>query len=364
MRVRPFPFEELEQVPRPFMRIVNELIANVDITDMGANLESLAEELEDNLGRLRVDFEGIEPSEKTEITPQTFVVQIRTPKQNKAYIILEAQTVQSLMRRLKMEETRNIEMARNTVADFSGALYILLKLLRGLKNLGLGPIEVDSSPPHPSLVEQVRKRADSLTFTWIVSAEWGDGLFRILADSLFWNEFRFRRKPVEWGRKLPNLVCRAKLWLGSQTLKEVEFHQLEVGDILFLQQELPLELPWPLRLRLDRGDLAMTLREEERDDEKVWVAEVNDPISIQEFEMSDPEKTAALNLSAVQVDVLMGRVSLSVDELARLGAGSIIELDRLMGEPVELLVNDQVFGRGELVNVEGRVGVRIISKGR
>ncbi|HVC81146.1 MAG TPA: flagellar motor switch protein FliN [Chloroflexota bacterium] len=61
----------------------------------------------------------------------------------------------------------------------------------------------------------------------------------------------------------------------------------------------------------------------------------------------------------LKVTVELGRASLTVREILALGAGSVVELDRLAGEPVDVLVNDRMIARGEVVIVDESFGVRI-----
>ncbi len=63
----------------------------------------------------------------------------------------------------------------------------------------------------------------------------------------------------------------------------------------------------------------------------------------------------------LNVTIELGRTRLSIRKILELGPGSIIELDRLAGEPVDLLVNDKVVARGEVVVVDEYFGVRILS---
>jgi len=60
------------------------------------------------------------------------------------------------------------------------------------------------------------------------------------------------------------------------------------------------------------------------------------------------------------VSVELGRTELSVADVLALGSGSVIELDRLAGEPVDILVNDRLIARGEVVVVDENFGVRIV----
>lgn len=61
----------------------------------------------------------------------------------------------------------------------------------------------------------------------------------------------------------------------------------------------------------------------------------------------------------VRVQAVLGRTRLTVDELLGLQPGSVVELDRRAGEPVDLLVNGRLIARGELVLVEGALGVTL-----
>lgn len=59
----------------------------------------------------------------------------------------------------------------------------------------------------------------------------------------------------------------------------------------------------------------------------------------------------------VKVSAVLGKKRMSVADLMTLGAGAIIELDRRVGEPIDLYINDTLIARGELVLVDGVLGV-------
>ncbi|MFN0024252.1 MAG: flagellar motor switch protein FliN [Parvularculaceae bacterium] len=59
----------------------------------------------------------------------------------------------------------------------------------------------------------------------------------------------------------------------------------------------------------------------------------------------------------VKVSAVLGKKRISVADLMALGAGAIIELDRRVGEPIDLYINDTLIARGELVMVDGVLGV-------
>ncbi|MCE2926779.1 MAG: flagellar motor switch protein FliN [Rickettsiales bacterium] len=76
------------------------------------------------------------------------------------------------------------------------------------------------------------------------------------------------------------------------------------------------------------------------------------------------EATAAENLSLetvydipVQITVVLGRTSMQVNQLLKLGRGAVIELDKKVGEPIDIFVNNRLVARGEVVVVEERIGI-------
>ncbi len=61
----------------------------------------------------------------------------------------------------------------------------------------------------------------------------------------------------------------------------------------------------------------------------------------------------------LDVSVELGRARMSIQELLALGPGSVVELDKIAGEPLDILVNHRLVARGEAVVVNDKFGVRI-----
>ena len=61
----------------------------------------------------------------------------------------------------------------------------------------------------------------------------------------------------------------------------------------------------------------------------------------------------------VTISVEVGKTSLKIRDLLRLTQGSVVELERLAGEPLDLLVNNTVVAQGEIVLVNDRYGIRL-----
>jgi len=61
----------------------------------------------------------------------------------------------------------------------------------------------------------------------------------------------------------------------------------------------------------------------------------------------------------LRVSVELGRTKILVRDLLQLGRGSVVELSKFAGEPLELLVNDKLIARGEVVVVNEKFGLRL-----
>ena len=73
-------------------------------------------------------------------------------------------------------------------------------------------------------------------------------------------------------------------------------------------------------------------------------------------------KRSAQDLEAVfdvpvTVSAVLGKSSMEVSDLLKLGKGTIVELDRKVGEAIDIYVNDRLVARGEVVLVEDRLGI-------
>ncbi|WP_375176150.1 flagellar motor switch protein FliN [Pseudooceanicola sp.] len=69
---------------------------------------------------------------------------------------------------------------------------------------------------------------------------------------------------------------------------------------------------------------------------------------------------AMLNVG-LNVEIVLGKTRMPISSLLKLSRGSIIELDKKIGEPVDVVINDRLVARGDLVKMaEDRVGVSLI----
>ena len=59
----------------------------------------------------------------------------------------------------------------------------------------------------------------------------------------------------------------------------------------------------------------------------------------------------------VQISAVLGRATMHVSQLLKLGRGAVVELDRKVGEAIDIYVNNRLVARGEVVVVDERLGV-------
>ncbi|AZV42283.1 flagellar motor switch protein FliN [Peribacillus asahii] len=88
------------------------------------------------------------------------------------------------------------------------------------------------------------------------------------------------------------------------------------------------------------------------------------PANFTSFQPYQLQEAEAKNLNMLmdiplQVTVELGRTKQSVKDILELVSGSIIELDKLAGEPVDILVNSRLIAKGEVVVIDENFGVRV-----
>lgn len=70
-----------------------------------------------------------------------------------------------------------------------------------------------------------------------------------------------------------------------------------------------------------------------------------------------PQDLEAVYDIPVQVSAVLGKTTMEVNQLLKLGRGAVVELDRKVGEAIDVYVNNRLVARGEVVVVEDRLGV-------
>ena len=104
----------------------------------------------------------------------------------------------------------------------------------------------------------------------------------------------------------------------------------------------------------DLGDSPSAPAGSDKGDVQARIAEANSPLS--QIDLSRMKLVLDVPL---KVSVELGRTKLLVNDLLQLGQGSVIELDKMAGEPMEIYVNDKLVAMGEVVVVNEKFGVRL-----
>lgn len=92
---------------------------------------------------------------------------------------------------------------------------------------------------------------------------------------------------------------------------------------------------------------------------------VAQPVEFDRFQraqaVTPPSNIEILLDVKLPVSIELGRTEMSIRDILELGSGSVVELTKLAGEPVDLLVNNKVIARGEVVVVDENFGLRVTS---
>jgi type III secretion protein Q len=169
------------------------------------------------------------------------------------------------------------------------------------------------------------------------------------------------RAPAAGLRRLETCAVRCPVEIGRGLVPAAQAAALAPGDVVVLDDlRLFPERGGPARLRAGRLVFPLTVAP----DGRATVAE--EPHELRSSQGDPMPETTGVpsteRLAALEVEVAaeIGRVVLSGREIAALGPGSVVELRRPLGGPVDLLVQGRLIARGELVDVDGEVGVRVL----
>lgn len=96
--------------------------------------------------------------------------------------------------------------------------------------------------------------------------------------------------------------------------------------------------------------------------EKTNTTALNDQVDALQEEEVNQEEPYDIDLILdipLDVSVELGRVKMLVNDLLQLGQGSIIELNKAVGEPLEIYISNKLVARGEVVVIEEQFGIRV-----
>jgi flagellar motor switch protein FliN len=82
----------------------------------------------------------------------------------------------------------------------------------------------------------------------------------------------------------------------------------------------------------------------------------NTPTQLEGAEGSELDLQAVYEIP-VQISAVLGKTTMPISQLLKLGRGAVVELDRKVGEAIDIFVNDRLVARGEVVIVEDKIGI-------
>lgn len=271
--------------------------------------------------------------------------------------------------------------------DFGALTYMALRILSRLSQAhGLAPVTLASSPSSDEMLRgYLETGVDVAELVFVISSDVTVGTVRIwmpahLIQSLenfargdyARTRSRQRAFALGWG----TLDTALYPCIGRVSLSRLERAGLEVGDLLLLDHGLDdsallgepmggrayiqpscLHAYLPIRfvINASRGGWSMTI-------DRVALSYAESPIMTQEQSPAPDVQTQGLvDEARTPLEVRLGQVTLSFEQLAQLQPGHVLNLDQPLQTPVELVAQGQVIGTAELVNIEGRLGARILS---
>jgi type III secretion system YscQ/HrcQ family protein len=163
--------------------------------------------------------------------------------------------------------------------------------------------------------------------------------------------------------RLADAQVGLRLEVGRTALHRGDLAQVAAGDVVIFDRIGVRDARGgPVTLRLGRGGFSARLDGETLTIEEPFRLNLGAPNMDQESERRPDEAVTDQLLRELPVEVVceLGRVTMSGRELLEMSPGAVIPVGRPLAGPVDLTVGGRVVARGELVDVEGEVGVRII----
>ncbi len=170
----------------------------------------------------------------------------------------------------------------------------------------------------------------------------------------------------EWFEKQEQYIVKVMCRLVVEEV--IDSYMIQLLPLYFVREITSVLLPPPVEekatpVEQERTPLTVTPQPEKSQEEKAKKKVEARPVEFAEFQKKEePSSQVSLELLldvTLPLVVELGRVRLSIQEILELGPGSIVELDKLAGEPADLYVNEVLLARGEVVVIEENFGIRI-----
>lgn len=268
--------------------------------------------------------------------------------------------------------------------------FVILRVIDGLVAChGMPPFVMAVEPPsREEALNLGRHPGGVVEAVFLVSTATSAGFVRVFLPAMMVRTFGVWRQthPLSWEGVQLGALAKSRVAMpvsvARMMLGQVDAWSVEVGDVL-LPPEHGIGEAWAHTLGIQPGqeggarlhtdvrhtiDVTLGMHAEHGQ----WTCTIQ-TIQISESHtqgemMSEANQGAQERTSdllrevSVELEVRLAGVTMSVEEIASMQVGQVIGLGVPIGEPVELRAGGQRLGLGELVNVEGKLGVRVLSR--
>lgn len=368
-RVRPYPFDRVARLARAQVEAGRALLAHLPLEPGAAWAEAAA-----SLGGpVRLSLEEAYAFPVRELPSRLgggVLIRLAAPAGRCALVAIDPALAPRLGRRALGVEGAELPAARPlTVAEQGALAFLVAALCDGTA------LRVDG------FIEREEEVAYLFPDPWVLALEArlstpvGDGWARLLAAD------RLRvRTPLP--RRVGSILARRdrlgdarvalRMEVGRTRLGRADFAGMAARDVVLFDNFGPRPpFGGPVALRLGRGGFAAQLGGDGLTIVShfrlgAWKMEEQTGSELEPDAEDDPERPEAqastdalLRELPVEVVCELGRVTMTGRELLELRPGAVIPVGRPLAGPVDLAVGGRVVARGELVDVEGEIGVRI-----
>lgn len=310
------------------------------------------------------------PEQDFHITQVTF-----PPALSPGFVVVDRRLVDTWLDAVVGPSEHSRRLVSLSAPDEAVLSYLLMRGAEFLVDRGAPPVQVATHDIDPeSAFGRLNRGMNVVEIDLVVSSPAATGLVRIyLPESLTsvmegWSAQPRRRA----GRRaapvgaVGNVPIGLLASIGYGRYSPIEIATLGPGDIAF-----------PLQHGLERDEgaflvapgAAMAARAEVTDGR--WSFELlhKKPIptrgkeTMEDSEMATAEEATSELMGSVELraDFVVGGVDMTIADLHEMKPGRIFVVDRQVGQPIDVVVNNHVVARGELVDVDGKLGVRIVA---
>jgi type III secretion system YscQ/HrcQ family protein len=370
VRVRPFPFAELPRLTRGQVEAGRTLLRHLPLAP-GPDWAEVCRALGGPIDIALVETYAV-PGRELGAQARGTVIVLGLPGGRRALLALDPRLAPRLARRALGTDSASEELPapRPLTTAEEGAIEMLVG---ALVDGGTAPARVEGVAQEGELV-RLGLSGGPEAWLWVVAARLqtpvGSGWARVIApDSL-----RLAAAPAPAAElfthraRLADAPVTLHLELARVSIPAAELAALAVGDIVLTGRAAAGPRLGAVALRLGRGGFRGRLDGEALTIDAPFSATPptleGATVPMDDQDQQKPATTPAddgalVGELPVEVTAELGRVTMTGRELLELRPGAVILVGRPLSGPVDLTVGGRVVARGELVDVEGEIGVRV-----